>query len=138
VTPVDTRLEALGGIVFRTAKKDVEDDQRAGEVAALRQEVAQLQTELAKARADHKAKLQAKLDMLDAKLQHKLELARKRSEQIKSETEAKIHNLQKKAAKAQGGVKAAMDARIAEIRAGYEHAASKLKNLAAHHAKTAG
>jgi hypothetical protein len=29
VTPVDTRMEALGGVVFRTARQNVQDDQRA-------------------------------------------------------------------------------------------------------------
>jgi hypothetical protein len=57
VTPVDTRMEALGGIVFRTARKTVEHDQRAQDVATLRAEIAQLKAEHATARADRKAKL---------------------------------------------------------------------------------
>lgn len=129
VTPVDTRMEALGGAVFRTAKKNVQDDQRTRDVAALREEVEQLKAEHARARADDKAKLQAKIDNLNAKLRHKLEQAKQRLEQIKSETDAKVQALQKKAAKAQGDAKAAMDARVAGIRDEYEQAASKLRNL---------
>ncbi len=132
VTPVDTRMEALGGMVFRTAKKDVQDDQRTRDVAALREEIEQLKAEHARAGADHKARLQAKIDNLNTKLQHKLEQAKQRLEQIKSETEAKVQALQKKAAKAQGDAKAAMDARVTRIREEYEQAASKLKSLMAH------
>ena len=76
VTPVDTRMEPLGGAVFRTARKSVEDDQRARDVATLRAEIDQLKAEHARARADRKAKLQAKIDKLNAKLQAKLDQAK--------------------------------------------------------------
>ena len=138
VTPVDSRMEALSGVVFRTAKQNVEDDQRTRDVAALREQIEQLKTEHDRARADQKAKLQAKIDNLNAKLQHKLDQAKQRSEQIKSETEAKVQALQKKAAKAQGDVKAAIDAHVARIREEYEQAASKLKNLTAPQVRRAG
>jgi len=36
VTPIDTRMDPLGGAVFRTPKKSFEDEQRARDVAALR------------------------------------------------------------------------------------------------------
>lgn len=83
VTPVDTRMEALGGAVFRSARNRVEDEQRARDVAALRAEIDQLKAEHARAQADRKAKLQAKIDQLNAKLQAKLDQAKQRSEQIK-------------------------------------------------------
>jgi len=138
VTPVDTRMEALGGVVFRTARRNVQDDQRTRDVAALREEIDQLKAEHARARADQKAKLEAQIDNLNAKLQHKLDQAKKRSERIKSETETKVEALQKKAAKLHGDAKAAMDARVARIRQEYEQAASKLRNLTAQQAKRAG
>ena len=91
-----------------------------------------------RARADQKANLQAKIDILNTKLEHKLDRARQRSEQIKSETEAKVQALQKKAAKAHGDAKTAIDARVARIREEYEQAASKLKSLTAPQVKRAG
>jgi hypothetical protein len=115
VTPVDTRMEALNGVVFRTAKQNVEDDQRTRDVAALREEIEQLKAEQAQARADRKAKLQAQIDNLNAKLQYKLDQAKERSERIKSETETKVQALQKKAAKVQGDAKAAINTRVARI-----------------------
>jgi uncharacterized membrane protein len=137
VTPVDTRMEALGGVVYRTARKTVEDDERARDVAALRAEIAQLKAEYAQARADRRAKLKARIDELETKLQAKLDQARQRSEQIKSETEAKIQALQKKADKAQGDIKATLDARVKRIREEHEESQAKLKHLLAGQLKAA-
>jgi uncharacterized membrane protein len=131
VTPVDTRMEGLGGTVFRTARKSVEDDQRARDVAELRAEIDQLKAEHAKARADRKAKIQAKIDKLNAKLQTKVDQAQQRSEQFRKETDAKVQSLQKKSQQAQGDLKAALDARIKRIRGEYEQSQAKLKHLLA-------
>jgi uncharacterized membrane protein len=131
VTPVDSRMEALGGVVFRTQRKQFEEESRAREAAMLRAEIDELKAEHSKARAEDKANLQAKIDKLKAKLQLKLQEAKQRSEQIKDETDAKVEALEKKAAKAQGEVKAAMQARIAQLRKAYDQSAAKLKSLAA-------
>jgi uncharacterized membrane protein len=127
VTPVDTRMEALNGFVFRTARRSFEEAQRAREISDLRAEIDQLKAEHARAKAEHKAKLQAKIDQLNTRLQTKLQQARQRSEQIKSETEAKVQALQKKAAKAQGEAKAAIDARLTEIKKQYEQWVERAK-----------
>lgn len=95
VTPVDSRVEALGGVVFRSLRTTVEDDQQARDVVELKEEIAQLKAEHAQARADRKAKLQARIDGLSAKLQTKLDEAKQRSEQIKAETDAKVQALHK-------------------------------------------
>jgi uncharacterized membrane protein len=131
VTPMDTRMEALNGFVFRTGRKSFEEAQRAREVAELRAEIDQLKAEHARARAEHKAKLQAKIDGLNTRLQTKLQQARQRSEQIKNETDAKVQALQKKAAKAQGEAKAAIDARVTEIKKQYEQGVERAKSMVA-------
>lgn len=131
VTPVDTRMEALGGVVFRSARKSVEEDQRQRDVTETRNEIDQLKAEHARSKADRKAKLQAKIDELNDKLQGKLDDAKQRSDQMKKETDAKVEALQKKASRSQGDVKAAMDARVTEIRKRYEQTAARLKNLVA-------
>jgi hypothetical protein len=131
VTPVDSTMEALGGVVFRSPRSAVEDDLTARDLAELRQQIEQLKVEHARASADRKAKLQARIDGLNTKLQTKLEQARQRSEQIKAETEAKVQALQQRAAKAQGDVKKALDARVAQIRGEYEERSRRLKSLAA-------
>jgi uncharacterized membrane protein len=137
VTPVDTRMEALGGTVFRKARKFVEDDERARDVAALRAEIDQLKAEHARARGERKVKLQAAIDKLNAELQAKLDQAKQRAEQIKSETEAKVQALQKKAEKTQGDIKATFDARVKRIRGECEESQTKLKHLLAGQLKQA-
>jgi len=116
MTPVDNRMETLGGEVFRCGREYVENEQRARDVADLRADIAQLKAEQAQARADQKAKLQAKIDKSQQKLQAKLQEAKQRSEQQRKEAEAKIEALERKAAKAKGEAKAAYEARIVSIR----------------------
>jgi uncharacterized membrane protein len=137
VTPVDTRMEALGGTVFRKARKSFVNDQWAGDVAELRAEIDQLKAEAARARGERKAKLQAKIDQLNAKLDAKLDQAKQRAEQIKNETDAKVQSLQKKAEKTQGEIKATFDARVKRIRGEYEESQKKLKHMLAGHLKEA-
>ena len=131
ITPVDTRMEALGGVVYRTTRKIVAHDQWERDVASLHKEIDQLKTEHAQVRADRKAKIKAKIDQLNAKLQAKLDDAKQRSEQIKNETEAKVHSLEKKAEKAQGQVKASLEARGHQIRADYQQSQAKMKHALA-------
>jgi uncharacterized membrane protein len=131
VTPLDTRMEALDGFVFRTARQSFEEAQRTREVAELRAEIDQLKAEHARVRAEQKAKLQAKIDALNTRLQAKLEQARQRSEQIKSETDAKVQALHRKAAKAQGDAKAVIDARATEIKKKYEQWMERAKSMVA-------
>jgi DNA anti-recombination protein RmuC len=131
VTPVDTRMEALGGVVFRTGRQHFEAEQRAKEVAGLKAEIGELKAEHAQAKADRKAKLQTKIDSLSTKLQQKLQQAKQRSEQIKSETDAKAQALKDQAAKARGDAKANIEARIAKMREQYDQSTARLKTLAA-------
>lgn len=115
VTPVDTRMEALGGSVYRTTRKQVKRDQNVRDISALKADVAQLKAEHAKARADRKEKLQTKIDNLDKKLHARVEQEKQRRKQLKEENRAKVDALKKKAAKAKSEPKARIEAWIAEL-----------------------
>ncbi len=117
VTPVDTQMGSLGGIVFRTTRSNVEHEQNARDVAAIKSDIAQLKAEQAKSRADQKAKLQTKIEGLNKKLNAKIEQAKQRAEQQEKEAKAKVEALEKKAAKAKGEAKAAIEKRVADIKA---------------------
>lgn len=131
VTPLDTRMEAIGGTVLRAARESVEYDQITRDVARLRGEINEMKAEHAKARADRRAKLKGRIDKLEAKLQAKLDEASERQRRIKQETEAKVKALQKKAEKTQGDIKATFDARVKHIREEYEESEKKMKHLLA-------
>ena len=128
VTPLDIRMGELGGQVFRTTRHDVELEQLESDMAAIDAETAQLDKEMKAARGEQKAKLQAKIDKLKEKRQKKVEQAKQRLEQIQAEHEAKVQALEKKAAKAHGEAKAAIDARAAEARDGYRGTVAKWKS----------
>ena len=137
VTPVDARMEPLGGSVFRKATRQVEDEESAKEVAALRAEIDGVKAEMAHARGERRAKLQASLDKLNAKLKAEIDHAKQRTEQVKNESEAKVQALQKKAEKAQGDLKATFNARVKQIRERYKEAQRSLKHVMAGQLKEA-
>lgn len=120
VTPIDTRMEALGGVVFRMLRSTSEDEHASREAAAMRAEIDQLKAELSKANANRKTKLQAQIDRLTERRAKKLADAQARSAQIKQEWQAKVEALQKKAEQEKAEAKAAIDLRIARLREGFQ------------------
>src|SRR5215471_16226686 len=64
-TPVDTRMEAIGGAVFRRALSEVKNTIYEENVAAMKADLAELKAEHAKAQAERKARLQEKINELD-------------------------------------------------------------------------
>ena len=131
VTPLDIQMEKLGGSVFRTPKKDVETEQRVRAVERAKADIKQLKAELAKAPRESKAKLQAKIDKQEENLKNKMEQARKRLAEIKKEQDAKVEAMKKKASKASGDTKAAINARVTQIRREYQRSRKKLENSVA-------
>ena len=99
-TPVDTRMEAIGGTVFRRALADVEDTIHDEHVAAMKADLAQMKAEYAKSHADHKVKLQEKINQLDSKIQAQLQKAKERRQAAESLAQAKVQVLKAKAAAA--------------------------------------
>jgi uncharacterized membrane protein len=97
-TPVDTRMEAIGGIVFRRALSDVKDTVDDEDTAAMRADIAQMKAEHAQARADRKAKLQEKINQLDSRLQARLEKAKEQRQAAEQRAKAKVEILKTKAA----------------------------------------
>jgi uncharacterized membrane protein len=117
VLPVDARMEAVGGVVFRRIRGDIVDAQFERDVAALKAELAELKAEYDQAIGEAKAKLQARIDAAKAKLQATQDSIKAKIETSQQETEAKIKSLQEQAAKAEGERKAKIEARIAELKA---------------------
>ena len=96
-TPVDTRMEAIGGTVFRRALSDVRRTANDEEIAAMKVEIAQIKAEHAKAHADRKAKLLEKINQLDSKIQARLEKAKERRQAAAREAQAKAAVLKTRA-----------------------------------------
>src|SRR5208282_1407742 len=96
-TPVDTRMEAIGGTVCRRALSEVKHTIHDENIAAMKADLAQMKAEHAKARADRKAKLQEKINHLDSKIQARLEKAKERRQAVEREAKAKAELLKSKA-----------------------------------------
>src|SRR5262249_937223 len=96
-TPVDTRMEAIGGTVFRRALSDVEDTGDNEDIPAIKADLAQIKAEQAQARADRKAKLQEKINELNSKLQALIQKAKDQREAAKRDAQIKVDILKAKA-----------------------------------------
>jgi uncharacterized membrane protein len=97
-TPVDTRMEALGGTVFRRALSDVSEMVDDEDTAAMKADLAQFRAEYAKAYADRKTKVQQKINQLDTKIQARLERAKERRQAAEQRAMYKVEILKNKAA----------------------------------------
>jgi uncharacterized membrane protein len=97
-TPVDTRMEAIGGTVYRRALSEVKQKINEEDAAAIKADIAQMKAEHAEARADRKAKLYEKINQLESKLQAQLEKAKQRRAAAEAQAKAKVEVLKAKAA----------------------------------------
>lgn len=127
VTPLDTRMEEIGGTVIREWRSDFEDDQIEKEAEARRKELAQLQAEFAQASEERKAKLQSKLSDAQAKVNLMTERVQARMKHYEQETQAKIKELQTQAKDAKADAKAKLEKEINDLQADYKRRSGKLK-----------
>jgi uncharacterized membrane protein len=99
ITPVDTRMEPIGGVVFRRALSDVKHTIHEENINAMKADLAKMKAERAKAHADReKAKLQEKINQLDSKIQAELQKAKDQREAAERQEQAKIQVLKTKEA----------------------------------------
>jgi uncharacterized membrane protein len=96
-TPVDTRMEAIGGTVFRRALSEARKTSDEEEVAGMKADLAQIKAEHAKAQADRKTKLHEKVNQLESKIQAQLQKAKERRQAAERVAQAKAEVLKAKA-----------------------------------------
>lgn len=118
-TPVDTRMEALGGVVLRRSPWEVENARDERDIASIKADMAQLKAEHAEAKAERKAKLQARIDALNARLQEKLDKSKARLEAMRREADAKVEALRAKAAESKQDIKAKLEQRATSVKRQY-------------------
>ncbi len=95
--PVDSRMEVIGGTVYRRALSDVVDTIRDEHIAAMKADLSQLKAEMAEAHAERKTNLREKINQLDSKIQGQLQKAKQRREIAERQTQAKVQFLKSKA-----------------------------------------
>lgn len=131
ITPLNTRMEAIGGTVAREWRSDFEEAEIAKETAARKAEFAQLRAEMAQSRADAKAKLQTRINEAKAKLDELSGKAQTKLQKLDKDTNAKIDALNAQIAKASGETKARIKQRLVELRADHDRRAAKLREAGA-------
>jgi len=120
MTPLDTRMEALGGVVFRRVRSHVKRMHHDLDVAAHRAELEQLKVERAQARAEHLGRIDAKIDRLGKKLERALLRERSNILLQEEERDARIRVLKAKAERSKEEVRRRIETRIAELQREYE------------------
>ncbi len=131
VTPVDRRMEALGGVVFRTARQDFEAEQRAKEIAALNAEIAELQARPHKRRLSGRPRSRQR--SMTSIANRRANSTRQSSDLNNSRTRgtSKSKPYRRNWPDAQQERKTAINNRIAEIRSQYEQTVATLRPAAA-------
>ena len=126
-TPVDVRLEAVGGQIVRRSLVDVEDAFFEKEIARYQVELDELEAELQAASANRKAKVRAKIDAVRGKLEAKEAALAARVEALEREAEAKMASLREQIETAAAERKAHLEKRRSEVKAEYEVRSAKLR-----------
>jgi uncharacterized membrane protein len=125
-TPVDTRLHARGGIVFRRLRSEVVEDQLVRESAAFEADLKALQDDLKQGIAEDRAAIQKDIERVKKQITVTQDQAKARLDQAKAEMDARIKALQDQAKGASDRAKARIEKRIADAKADFEVRSNKL------------
>lgn len=125
--PLDTRMEALRGVVVRRTRKEIVDEQTRQETAELKAELAELEAEYNQATGEARAKVKEKIDATRNKLQAVQDDIQAKMEMSRLDTEAKIKFLQDQASQEIGVQKARTEARIGRLQAAQKRRSDQLK-----------
>lgn len=104
-TPVDTRMEALGGTVLRRALWEVEDRMGEREIAAMKADLRQMKHEIAQTAAARRDHLQAKITQLEHAIDRKQKKAEERWKAFQARQRAKREIVKRKAVAARRAIK---------------------------------
>lgn len=126
ITPLDSLMEMLGGIVFRRVRAEALDTQLEREVMVLHAETLHLRDELAQVVGAAKTKLQHKAEEARSRLERARDKAVHRIDAMMLEADAKVRSLQTQAAGAAEYAKANIERRIAEIQTDYQTRSRRL------------
>lgn len=131
MVPVDTRMQALGGVVFRRLRSEVVEDQMAREAAASHAEVQRLKEELSAAAEKDKAAIAQHLDAARNKLKLMQGVVDARLSQTRQDAEAKVSALEEQIKTSSERRKAKIEKRITDIKNDLESRHSKLTQAGA-------
>ena len=127
VTPLDARMQSLGGEVIRQWRSDFEDEQIEKLVKERQAELAELKAELGHAGAEAKDSLKKRVGEAQAKLDEARKRAEARQQKLEEEAEAKRKEVEQQLAKASAETKAGIEKRLAGLKADHKRRTELLK-----------
>ena len=127
VTPIDTRLGALGATTYRRLPSEVVNADLVRETDAARIELEQLDAELLKSSGEARAKVEAAIDAQRQKVEALVNRVDTTLAKEKAEFEARLATLHEQQSKARENQRQRIDARIDELKATHEARKAKLE-----------
>lgn len=127
VTPIDTRLEELGGTTFRRLHDEVIDAELIRESESARMELEQLRAELRETSGEAKAHVEGAINAQRQKLEALVDRVDKTLTEQKAGLEAKVATLRAQRAAARESQRERIDARIEELKTSYATRQAKLE-----------
>lgn len=125
--PVDTKMQALDGMVFRRLRYEVEDEQINREAEAIADEYRELKEELKEAREADKAKIKASIEKLRKKAQAANDQLKKKMEDSKNQFNAKVDTMKGQMKNANERRKEKLQKRIDVLTEEYSARTAKLR-----------
>ena len=122
--PLDARMKALGGLIFRRTRSQVKSLHHERDVAVYRADMERLKAERVEARAEFLGKIDAELDRAGKKLERAILRERSNILLREAQRDARIRALRVKADQSDGEVRRRLEARIEELRSNSEPSAS--------------
>jgi uncharacterized membrane protein len=137
--PLDVRMEALGGTVFRQTRVQLEDALFERDIEAQEAELANLEKEQEagataeekRSSAERNARLQAKIDAMSRKMEKKRNELAERIQSVTDEAEGKMSLIQGQMTTADDTAKSELDRRLKDIQADYQSRTKKLSETLA-------
>ena len=128
--PVDTKMQALGGLVFRRFRYEVEDEQLNREAESISNEYKQLKAEFKEAKESDKAKINASIEQMQNKAKIVSDRLKKKMDDSKSQFDAKVNAINKQLKNASDRRKAKLQKRIDALTEEHNARTAKLKQAA--------
>ena len=128
--PVDTKMQAIGGVVFRRLRYEVEEDQLNREAEAISNEYKELREELKVAREADEAKINASIEKLKNKAKAASDHLKKKMDDSKSQFDAKVNAIKDQMKNASERRKAKLEKRMDVLTEEYNARTAKLKQAA--------
>jgi uncharacterized membrane protein len=125
--PLDSRMEAIGGIVFRRLRYEVEEDQLQREAEAIEADYNELKEELEESKEAGKTKIKDAIANLKKKAQITNEQIRRKRDEAKAQMEAKVEKIEEQMKEAGARRKAKLQKQINTIKEEHKERTNKLK-----------